>query len=149
MQRKSTRFIVVHHAATKKGQDVGVKEIRKWHLQRGFSDVGYHYVIRRDGTLETGRALGVAGAHVAGHNQHSIGICLVGGLADDGHSAEANYTPAQYATLEKTLRNATVAFPKAEVVGHRDLDRKKPECPAFDVKSWWAERQAKYYAANE
>jgi N-acetyl-anhydromuramyl-L-alanine amidase AmpD len=149
MQRKSTKFIVVHHAATKKGQDVGVKEIRRWHLDRGFTDVGYHYIIRRDGRLETGRAIGVAGAHVSGRNHNSIGICLVGGLSDDGKKAEFNYTEAQLATLEKTLRSATAAYPAAEVVGHRDLDPKKPECPAFDVKKWWADKQAAYFAGND
>jgi N-acetylmuramoyl-L-alanine amidase len=149
MQRKSTKYVVVHHAATKRHMDVGVKEIRSWHLARGFSDVGYHYVIRRDGRLEQGRPVGNVGAHVARHNHHSIGICLVGGLADDGRTAEANYTPAQFATLETTLRNAAAAFPKAEIVGHRDLDSKKPECPTFNVKKWWAERQAAYFGAAE
>lgn len=145
MQRKKTKYIVVHHAATKARMDVGVNEIRKWHKQQGWSDIGYHYVIRRDGTLEAGRPLDQAGAHVRGHNQHSIGICLVGGLSEDGKRADPNYTEAQLATLERTLRNATAAFPAAEIVGHRDLDSKKPDCPAFNVKSWWAKKQEAYH----
>lgn len=146
MRRSKTKYIVVHHAATRRRQDVGVKEIRQWHKAQGWSDIGYHYVIRRDGTLETGRPLDQAGAHVQGYNHNSIGICLVGGLADDGKTAEANYTEAQYATLEKTLRGATAAFPSAEVVGHRDLSKAKPSCPAFDVKTWWRKQQEAHFA---
>lgn len=146
MRRAKTKYIVVHHSATKRSQDIGVKEIRQWHKAKGWSDIGYHYVIRRNGILETGRTLDQAGAHVQGHNHHSIGICLVGGLSDDGKDAEYNYTADQISTLIKILRNANAAFPSAEIVGHRDLDRKKPECPAFDVKTWWAEVQARYHA---
>lgn len=88
-------LIVVHCAATPPHQDVGAAEIGAWHRKRGFRSIGYHYVIRRNGAIETGRALSRAGAHVQGHNAHSIGICMAGGVsAEDFTRAENNFTPA-------------------------------------------------------
>ena len=76
--------IAVHCAATTPDMDIGAATIDRWHKERGFSSIGYHYVIRRDGTLETGRPLNTPGAHVQGHNAHSIGICLAGGVDQAG-----------------------------------------------------------------
>lgn len=131
-------LIVVHCSATPQDMDVGAAEIRSWHLRRGWSDIGYHYVIRRDGALEPGRPVDRAGAHVKGHNARSIGVCLVGGNdADDRARAEFNFTRAQLATLERTLVGLLALYPDARVVGHRDLDPRKA-CPCFDVAAWWA-----------
>ena len=81
--RKRTDFIAVHCSATRPSMDVGVKEIDQWHRARGFSGgVGYHYVIRRDGTLEHGRAEAAVGAHVEGYNHNSVGVCLGGGVIE-------------------------------------------------------------------
>lgn len=145
--RKSTAFIVVHCAATKAAMDIGVREITQWHLLRGFDTVGYHYVIRRDGELETGRPENVIGAHVRGHNANSIGICLVGGV-DRQNQPENNFTAEQFATLALLLQQLKDRHPGARILGHRDLSPDKngdgkitPDefikaCPSFDVGQW-------------
>jgi len=146
--------IVIHCAATKPSMDIGVAEIRGWHRQRGFSDVGYHRVIRRDGTVEKGRADAEAGAHVTGYNSNSFGICLVGGIDDKGN-AQNNYTEAQWKTLAKLVREVQKAYgvPDKYVFGHRDMPQNagisleqiatgagfkkvSKACPCFDVKEW-------------
>ena len=129
--------IIIHCAATKPSMDVGVKEIRQWHVKgNGWSDIGYHGVIRRDGTLESGRPMDQAGAHTSGHNKDSIGICLVGGVTEDGKTPEKNFTPAQWVTLERTVRDLVNRFPGAKVFGHNDFAKKA--CPCFNAKAWWA-----------
>lgn len=144
--RKFTDLIVVHCSATKPHMDVGAAELRQWHLDRGWSDIGYHYVIRRSGRVEPGRALGAAGAHAQGYNDRSVGICLVGGI-DDAGDPDANYTRAQYAALESLIRDLharamkdpTWTSPPA-VLGHRDLAGVQKECPCFCVRCWWMNR---------
>lgn len=149
--RESTDLIVVHCSATAPAADIGVADITRWHKQRGFDTVGYHYVIRRDGTLETGRRESEIGAHVRGHNASSIGICLAGGVSANG-KPENNFTAAQWASLESLLLELQSRYPAARVCGHRDLSPDKngdgrisPDefikaCPSFDVAQWLAER---------
>ncbi|WP_085589327.1 N-acetylmuramoyl-L-alanine amidase [Pseudomonas sp. B14(2017)] len=134
--RVRTDLIVVHCAATKPGMDIGLREIRMWHRQRGFLDVGYHLIIRRDGTVEHGRDIGVIGAHVKGHNSTSVGICMVGGV-DDAMEPQNNFTDAQFATLREQLRDLERTYPEARVVGHNELDDGKA-CPSFNVQEWLA-----------
>lgn len=146
---KSVKYLVVHCAATPPSRDIGVKEIRAMHKQRGFNDVGYHYVIRRDGTIEKGRADTVMGAHVSGYNAVSLGICLVGGINAKGWS-EQNFTPAQFSALAGLLDQLKERHPHAEILGHRDLSPDKnrdgkisrnewmKDCPCFDVRDWLA-----------
>lgn len=138
MPRKVTDYIVVHCAATKPSMNIGAKEIDRWHRQRGWLCIGYHYVIRRDGTLETGRPVDDAGAHVEGHNMHSVGVCLVGGISEKG-KPECNYTEAQWKTLASLLKELTEKYPTAKVVGHSDLNPNKA-CPVFDVTGWYGEK---------
>lgn len=151
---RAINLIVIHCAATFPGQDIGAAEIERWHRDRGYDGIGYHGVIRRDGRLESGRPMDKAGAHTKGHNARSIGICMVGGLQDGkGGDAngdgvieefengqrgvpEANYTPAQWATLERTIRALVKKYPGARVAGHNEFAAKA--CPCFDVKKWWA-----------
>ena len=133
--------IIIHCAATRPSTDVGVKEIREWHTLpkprgNGWSDIGYHGVIRRDGTLESGRPMDQAGAHTSGHNANSIGICLVGGVKEDGKTPEANFTPEQWVTLERVVKDLVKKYPGATVHGHNEFAAKA--CPSFDVKKWWA-----------
>lgn len=135
--RLKTEYIVVHCAATKPSMDIGKKEIDKWHKDRGWKGIGYHDVIRRDGSLEFGRGVNDVGAHVEGYNSTSVGICMVGGIADDG-APEDNFTPAQWKSLKRVLRFYKIMFPGAAIVGHRDLDPHKA-CPSFDVKQWLRE----------
>lgn len=129
--------IIIHCAATRPSMDIGAKEIRQWHVRDNhWADIGYHGVIRRDGTFESGRSLDTPGAHTSGHNKNSIGICLVGGVAEDGKTPENNFTPAQWETLERTVRELLKKFPNATVHGHNEFAQKA--CPSFDVRKWWA-----------
>lgn len=125
-------LIVIHCADTYARMDIGVKEIREWHLKRGFNDIGYHYVIRRDGTVENGRPLEKAGAHAQGYNTRSIGICYAGGKGDNGQP-EDNRTPEQKAALHKLVADLLEQFPGADVCGHRDLPGVHKACPCFSV----------------
>lgn len=145
--RQRTDFIVVHCSATNATMDIGVSEITRWHIQRGFDTVGYHYVIRRNGTLETGRPENVIGAHVKGHNANSIGICLAGGV-NAQNKPENNFTAEQIATLKLLLNQLRERYPAARILGHRDLSPDKngdgkitpneyiKACPSFDVGQW-------------
>lgn len=133
--RKETNHLVVHCSATPPTMDIGVKEITRWHRERGFLAIGYHFVVRRDGTVEKGRAEHLIGAHVEGHNKDSLGICLVGGVDAEGQP-EDNFTPEQYAALRSLLDRLLAAYPGAEVLGHRDFPRVSKACPSFDVKAW-------------
>lgn len=136
-KRKATDWIVVHCSATPEHMDVGVKEIRQWHRQRGFVDIGYHYVIRRDGTVETGRPEDTVGAHVEGYNTASIGVCLVGGVDAKGKAAN-NFTVAQFTALLEILTRLQEKYNNPKIQGHRDFPGVRKDCPSFDVKTWLA-----------
>jgi len=118
--------------------NIGAAEIDRWHRQKGWRKIGYHFVIKRDGTIEPGRGLTEIGAHAAGYNSVSIGICLVGGVSEqDVKKAENNFTTPQMKALRYLLSNLLdISFPKAEVLGHRDLPGVAKDCPSFDVKKW-------------
>jgi hypothetical protein len=135
MMAADVKYIAVHCAATKANQDIGATEIDRWHRAKGWIMIGYHFVIKRDGTVEKGRALDMPGAHVNGYNSVSLGICLVGGLDAAGKS-ENNFTKAQLAALTKLLATLAHQFPAASVQGHRDFPGVKKDCPCFDVRSW-------------
>ena len=129
---RTITLIVIHCSAVRPGQQSSAKKINDWHHDRGFQNgIGYHYVVRRDGSIELGRPLEMIGAHVVGHNRHSIGICYEGGLNSFGEDADTR-TPEQKATLRKLLEELHRKFPKALIVGHRDLNPGK-RCPCFDV----------------
>ena len=132
---REIKKIVIHCADTPSSMDIGAEEIKGWHTDlpprgNGWSRIGYHYVIRRDGSLEYGVDETESGIHVRGHNADSIAICLVGGKPD------ANFTKNQWKTLENLVEYLAKKYPNVEVMGHRDLDSKKT-CPCFDVKAWW------------
>ena len=135
---KKVEYIVVHCSATRPDQDIGAEDITRWHRMKGWLDIGYHYVIRRNGVLEEGRSVNVPGAHARGYNHRSIGVCLVGGL--DGNSIpNGSYTAEQWEALEGILFYLTETFPKAKVIGHRDLPNVVKACPCFDVLPWWSD----------
>ena len=139
MELDNLKMIVVHCSATRPDQDIGVETIRQWHKSRGFSDIGYHYVINRRGCVEAGRALKHQGAHTKGHN-NSIGICLLGGIKHY-HGSDFNFTCHQLTTLKKLcykLINKVYKKP-LKIVGHRDLDDRK-DCPCFDVQAFFNHR---------
>lgn len=128
--------IVIHCAATPPDVDVGVEEIRDWHVNgNGWSDVGYHYIVRRNGMIEGGRPVEEPGAHAKGHNANSIGICLVGGV-DAENRPDSNYTRAQWASLARIVRSLRASYPDARILGHRDLPGVTKACPSFDAMAW-------------
>ena len=149
---REIKYIVVHCSATPPSLDIGADEIRKWHTEeRGWKDIGYHFVIRRDGSVEKGREIGRSGAHVRGYNANSIGVCYVGGVSESG-KAEDNRTADQSRVLFATVSSLKKRWPKAEVLGHRDFPDVRKACPCFDVKQWYKDScntEKKAQEANE
>lgn len=133
--RKETTEIIIHCAATKPSMKVDATVIDRWHRERGWLKIGYHYVIGMDGTIEIGRDVDSIGAHAKGYNASSIGICLVGGLSEDGEP-EDNYTDAQWDMLWVLVKGLETTFPEAKVIGHNNVSSKT--CPNFDVGEWYA-----------
>ena len=133
--------IVVHCAATPPDMNIGADTIRKWHLDRGWSDIGYHGVIRRNGMYEPGRPESQMGAHARGANVDSLAVCLVGGITEGG-APENNFTPEQFDTLQAVLNWWTAAYNIGwdKVLGHCDLPGVPKACPSFDVQGWIKER---------
>tara|TARA_R110000796_G_scaffold59561_1_gene137359 strand:- start:1351 stop:1749 length:399 start_codon:yes stop_codon:yes gene_type:complete len=118
--------VIIHCADTPPEMYIGAKEIRRWHVdERGWDDIGYHYVIRRDGEIEVGRQESVMGAHCSGHNRTSLGICMVG---DDA------FTRAQFYSLGKLIQELRLRYDLIEVTGHYTYSNKT--CPNFDVEEW-------------
>lgn len=134
LDKTRVKYIVVHCSATKPGQRCDAEVIDGWHRQRGFEMIGYHLVVLPDGTIEHGRPLFYQGAHVGtpvNYNPVSIGVCYVGGLDAQGRTADTR-TEAQKATLSRVLKELQRRYPKARVVGHRDLNPGKA-CPCYEV----------------
>lgn len=124
--------IIVHCSATPPDRDVSAADIDRWHRERGWLKIGYHFVIRRSGRVENGRHLNEPGAHARGHNKHSIGICMVGGV-DDKLNPESNFTEAQWFSLEELLRTL-VEDHDVRIIGHNEVSSKA--CPSFNVQEW-------------
>ena len=136
--RSRTDAIFVHCSATKPEMDIGVETIRMWHKQQGWLDVGYHFIIKRDGTVEEGRPVNVVGSHVKDWNSKSVGVCLVGGINAKGQF-EANFTPAQMNSLRNKLEELMSKYPNAVLMAHHSVAAKA--CPSFDVKRWWTKNE--------
>lgn len=140
-QLMTVNWLVIHCAATPPLMDIGAKEIDRMHRERGFFQIGYHFVIRRNGVIENGRDETTPGAHARGHNHDSLGICLVGGVKQgDVKTAENNFTKEQFASLVTKLKELKVRYPNAVILGHRELEKRFHEqlkdCPSFDVTEW-------------
>jgi len=111
--------------------DIGADTIRRWHVEdNGWSDIGYHFVVRRNGTIERGRDMETVGAHVAGHNKHSIGVCWVG-----GYQGIDNRTKEQKTSMATLIYLLKKMFPDADVLGHRDFHGVAKSCPSYNVKT--------------
>lgn len=123
--------IIVHCAATPEGKNFKAADIDRWHRERKMKCIGYHYVVDLDGTVEPGRPESEIGAHCLEHNQNSIGVCYVGGLAADGRTPEDTRTAAQKEALLALLKKLRAKYPKASIHGHRDFAAKA--CPSFDA----------------
>lgn len=136
-QHKASRRIdevIVHCSATPEGRAVSVDTIRQWHRDRGWKDIGYHYVVLLDGTLAEGRPEAQVGAHVAGHNTGTLGIVYVGGVAADGKTAKDTRTPDQKATLLAAVKALIAKYPAIKKVsGHNQYANKA--CPSFSVQN--------------
>ena len=128
---RDIKEIIIHCADTPEGRDDRAADIRRWHKAQGWNDIGYHYVIDIDGTIEPGRDLDIAGAHCQGHNAKSIGICYVGGC-DEEMKPKDTRTDAQKASMLLLLKYLVAKYPNATIYGHRDFANKS--CPSFDAK---------------
>ena len=141
MSADSIRFLVLHCSATRRNQDYSVEQLRRDHKARGFYDIGYHFYIRKDGTMTQHRKLRAVGAHARPYNRCSIGICYEGGLNEKGRACNT-MTAEQETRLVDLFRNLKILFPKAKILGHRDLPGTTPkECPGFDAGSWALQHQ--------
>jgi len=118
---------VIHCSDTPTGRDVSAADIHRWHLENGWDGIGYHHVIRIDGTIENGRPPYWKGSHAYGYN-HTLGICLIG---------NGEFTEAQYTSLKGLL--AKYNFDESEIVGHYEVDKHGKTCPNFDVPKWLKE----------
>lgn len=127
LETQNICYLVVHCSATPDDDPIGVREIHAMHLGFGWHGVGYHRVIQRDGTIESGRPDCWIGAHVYGHNKESLGVCLVGCDL---------FTDEQYDSLELVLRFWRYEYPDASICGHRDFSYTDKTCPNFDVATW-------------
>lgn len=127
--KRNIREIIVHCSATPDGKDFTVDDIRKWHKARGFSDVGYHYIVYRDGSVHDGRSVHLVGAHCTNHNANSIGVCYIGGVATDGKTPKDTRTPQQKEALLTLLKQLKSLYPQAKIYGHRNFSNKA--CPSF------------------
>jgi N-acetyl-anhydromuramyl-L-alanine amidase AmpD len=135
--------IWVHCSATKPDWMAGhslaskVSEIRRWHLALGWRDIGYHWIIDRDGKIAPGRPETQEGSHVRGYNRKSLGVCLLGGHGSAATDAfEENYTAAQKAALIQLVADIKTRTPITAIRGHNEVAAKA--CPGFTVakQSW-------------
>lgn len=137
MSKRPIKEIIIHCTATPEGRAVTPAEIRNWHKARGFSDIGYHYIIGLNGEIWTGRDVDIQGAHCAdgGHNRYSIGVCYVGGLTRDGKTNKDTRTLKQKAALLSLLYDLKKFYPEAGIYGHCDFDQHGKTCPNFKAKN--------------
>lgn len=137
--KRTIKEIIIHCTATPEGKDYTIADITRWHKDRGFATIGYHYVIYRDGTVHEGRDVNLIGAHCTNHNSYSIGVCYVGGLKFVPN-VPINKLPAkdtrnekQKAAMLSLLLDLKKLYPNAKIYGHRDFANKS--CPCFDAKN--------------
>ncbi|WOZ55746.1 lysozyme [Pelagibacter phage HTVC041P] len=137
MARLETKYIVIHCSQTRPSQkDVDAKWIDRVHRERGWTMIGYGKIIKRDGTVEQGRADNAVQAHVKGYNHTAYGLCLIGGaLETDWKKPEDNFTAEQWESLKKVLGELVLKYPEARIVGHYELDESKT-CPNFNVREY-------------
>lgn len=155
-------YITVHCSATPNDSSVTKEKITEWHLDRGWNDIGYHFVIESDGVVRQGRSIRMQGAHVHGHNENNIGICIVGGVDSEGKSV-MNFTEYQLENLRTLILGLLWVYdvPEENILGHRDwspdldddgvIERHEwlKDCPCFDVQHWWKTNEAKFYVEEE
>lgn len=131
-QKRTINEIIVHCTATPEGRDYTVEQIREQHKSQGWNDIGYHYVVYRDGSIHEGRDVNTAGAHCNGHNAHSIGVVYVGGC-DKAMRPKDTRTDAQKESLYFLLKVLKRHYPQTTIHGHNEYANKA--CPSFNVKT--------------
>jgi hypothetical protein len=129
LQASDIRYLVVHCSDT--DDDLTASDIHTMHLGFGWDGIGYHAVIIKDGTIEQGRPHFWSGAHVYGHNEKSLGVCLIG---------RNDFTSEQMTALDGLLRDWIARYPQARICGHRDFPNTQKTCPNFDVATWVKDR---------
>tara|TARA_R110002111_G_scaffold157300_1_gene223894 strand:+ start:3536 stop:3922 length:387 start_codon:yes stop_codon:yes gene_type:complete len=117
--------IVIHCSASPNGREDTAEDIHRWHKEKGWDGIGYHYVIERKGKLVNGRPEYWQGAHASGHNKNSLGICLIG---------TDKFTIEQWSILENLVRKLLIKYPQSKIIGHNEVSDKT--CPGFDVQKW-------------
>ena len=117
--------IVIHCSASPNGRENTAEDIHRWHKEKGWDGIGYHYVIERKGKLVNGRPEYWQGAHASGHNKNSLGICLIG---------TDKFTIEQWSILENLVRKLLIKYPQSKIIGHNEVSDKT--CPGFDVEKW-------------
>lgn len=128
---REIKEIILHCSATPEGRHVTAQTIRQWHLDRGWSDIGYHFVVYLDGTVVSGRPVNRVGAHVRGRNKGSIGVCYIGGV-DANMNPKDTRTPEQLHSLERLIEDLMKEYPEATLHGHNEFSSKA--CPSFIVR---------------
>lgn len=136
MRAEDIKYLIIHCTATKEGLDFRAKDVDRWHKEKGWVKIGYHYLICLDGTIEKGREDFEEGAHCYGKNKCSIGICYVGGLDSNGKAKDTR-TVQQKAALFRLLVELKQKFPNVSIHGHNEFAKKS--CPCFDVKKEYGE----------
>lgn len=141
--QQDVQYIVIHYSATPVERDFSAADIDAMHKRRGWRGIGYHFYIRKDGTVENGRPLRERGAHVKGHNHHSIGICYEGGVyAIDPNTGFDTRTEAQRDAMIRLIRQMLQRYPNAQIIGHKNMPGAATQCPGFDVGAWWRQVNA-------
>ena len=130
---REIKEIIIHCSATPLGKDFSAEVIRDWHVKgNGWDDIGYHFIIRLDGTIEYGRMVDKQGAHCKGHNRDSIGIAMAGGT--ENGKPVFNFTRTQMLTADNLAKHLSELY-NAGIHGHNEFSSKA--CPSFDVKEWF------------
>lgn len=133
--RRPINWLIIHAAATKKSMNISASDVDLWHRAKGWNGIGYNFFIKFDGTIERGRSLHNYGAHTVGRsgNKKSIGICLEGGMGEDGKEKDT-LTPEQWNAIIRIFCEAKKHYPSIKIAGHNQFDRKP--CPCFDVREY-------------
>ena len=144
IKRELTDTVAIHCSATPPTMDIGVEKIREWHVKdNGWDDVGYHFIITRDGTIEPARPEEMQGAHAPKVNHRSIAICMIGGSDANGMWSN-NFTNEQWVTLKALLLNLTKKYEIKKIIGHYQVDDRK-QCPSFKVPEYLEENDLQEY----
>ena len=141
--RRQTKKIIIHASQTTVNHDIGVDEIKKWHTDKGWSDIGYHFVVRLNGEIERGRNIMLEGAHCKGHNHDSIGICYVGGALNKDETGDTR-TEEQKKSLLNLIDFLQKTYGNLDTYGHKNFTDLK-DCPFFDAKEEYRDTKKKNY----